>query len=298
MISSTPFHTDSNQQELFFDDPEGFPYICFYRELTSLTDGYISWHWHPALEIDYVEEGEVEFRTPTQSVTIKKGELIFINSNIIHGVYPRSPDGSCKIYAQIFNMEFLGGTYNSCFTRQYILPVTRQTNLQLLKITPDHYHGLRIAESFLLAVDLSRNEPFGYEFLLRNELSKFWILLFEAIRQLPLADVKKGNLDSDRLKLMLTYIHQNYSQHITLNMIAASANISSRECTRCFQRCMQVSPVSYLNRYRIQQAARQLLNTSDSILTVSENCGFSSGSYFGKLFHSIIGCSPKEYRKQ
>lgn len=298
MISSNPFRTDSSQQELFFTDSESFPYVCFHRELGYSADHSICWHWHPALEIDYVEEGAVEFQTASQTVTVQKGDLVFINSNIIHEARSSVPGSQCKLYAHLFNMEFLGGTFNSCFSRQYILPVIKRTDLTLLKIAPDNYTRLRMAEFFLKAVDLSQKEPFGYEFLLRNELSQFWILLLTEIQNLPAAENPKKSLDSDRLKYMLTYIHQNYSQHITLDMIAASANISSRECTRCFQRCMQVSPVSYLNRYRIQQAARQLLNTSDSILTVSENCGFSSGSYFGKLFHNIIGCTPKEYRNR
>ena len=297
MISSAPFHIDSSQQEIFLNDQETFPYICFYRKLNPQSVNSLSWHWHSALEIDYVEEGEAEFHTLSQNFTVKKGQLIFINSNVIHSVSSNSSSG-CKLYAHLFHPKFLCGTYTSIFFSQYILPVIRRTDLPVLQIVPDTYQGLRMAESFLQAVELSRREPFGYELLLRSELSGFWLLLLEKILSIPESGIKKSGLDTDRLKQMLTYIHQNYSQHITLDMIAASASISTRECSRCFQRCLKLSPVTYLNQYRIHQAASQLLNTTDTVLTISENCGFSSGSYFGKLFHRVMGCTPKEYRKK
>ena len=44
-------------------------------------------------------------------------------------------------------------------------------------------------------------------------------------------------------------------------------------------------------------AAQMLLQTGDNIITISENCGFSSNSYFGKVFHESMGCTPMEYRR-
>ncbi|WP_394916419.1 helix-turn-helix domain-containing protein [uncultured Robinsoniella sp.] len=77
-----------------------------------------------------------------------------------------------------------------------------------------------------------------------------------------------------------------------------TANISTRECSRCFQRCIKLSPMNYLNEHRIRMAAQMLLQTNKSIMTISECCGFSSSSYFGKIFQDYMGCTPKNYRKK
>ncbi|MGI6012074.1 MAG: helix-turn-helix transcriptional regulator [Ruminococcus sp.] len=48
---------------------------------------------------------------------------------------------------------------------------------------------------------------------------------------------------------------------------------------------------------RIQMAAQMLLRSSDSITEISEKCGFSSDSYFGKIFRERMKVTPREYRK-
>ena len=92
----------------------------------------------------------------------------------------------------------------------------------------------------------------------------------------------------ERLKTMMQFIHACYGEKITLEQIAASAGISPRECSRCFQRCIKISPMNYLNDYRVRMAARLLSQTGRTILSISEQCGFSSSSYFGKLFQKTM----------
>lgn len=96
---------------------------------------------------------------------------------------------------------------------------------------------------------------------------------------------------------MLQFIHAQYGARITLQDIAASANISSRECSRCFRRCINTSPMGYLCSYRVHIASDLLRRTDDSITSISENCGFSSPGYFCKVFRHITGKTPLEYRR-
>ena len=80
--------------------------------------------------------------------------------------------------------------------------------------------------------------------------------------------------------------------------IAASAGVSQRECLRCFRKNVGCTPFEYLNTYRIQQAAIQLIQTDRSILDIAVSCGFSTGSYFGKKFREVMHCTPREYRER
>ena len=54
---------------------------------------------------------------------------------------------------------------------------------------------------------------------------------------------------------MLAFIHENYERPIQLCEIARAANVSARECLRCFQRAIQTPPMQYLLKYRV--AARR-----------------------------------------
>ena len=61
---------------------------------------------------------------------------------------------------------------------------------------------------------------------------------------------------------------------------------------------IHISPGAYLKEYRLQMACTMLRNTSETITTVSQNCGFHSASYFGKVFHSQMGCTPYEFKNK
>ena len=107
----------------------------------------------------------------------------------------------------------------------------------------------------------------------------------------------KNAADLDRIKTMMDFVQANCKEHLTLEDIAQSASISVRECTRCFRRCIDLSPIEYVVQCRVRLAARLLLETGKSMLEISEESGFSSASYFGKVFRQSMGCTPKEYRK-
>lgn len=81
--------------------------------------------------------------------------------------------------------------------------------------------------------------------------------------------------------------------------ISSSAGISERECLRCFQKTIQLSPIQYLLKYRIMQGAEMLLkNPADSISETAVFCGFDSPSNFAKTFKRFYNCTPREYRNR
>ena len=220
--------------------------------------------------------------------------MLFINQNVLHD-YRGDEAGGCVVYALLFDMHFLSGLYNSELERKYFLPV-KEGGMDFYSFSPDSNERLEIARLFLRAIDDLRDEPFGYELALRSELSRIWIMLLKETEGLRSGGVKVKSADSERIKKMIEYIHTNYPEKVTEEDIAAAAGLSVRECCRCFERSIGIPPVKYLTMYRLHAAAEKLLETDASILDVSEACGFSSSSYFGKVFSEAMGCTPREYR--
>jgi AraC family transcriptional regulator of adaptative response/methylated-DNA-[protein]-cysteine methyltransferase len=58
-----------------------------------------------------------------------------------------------------------------------------------------------------------------------------------------------------------------------------------------------VSPAEYLNRLRLEEAARALTETSRSTLDIAQSLGFESPSAFASFFKNRIGTSPSAFRK-
>ena len=296
MVITNTFRVDQGNREIVPLTSQGFPYVCIDTELDFYRDRTIGWHWHTAYEIAYVTGGEAQIKTPNQEIALHKGDAVFMNSGVLHAYKALEP--KAKEIAQIFDMHLLSGAYNSVFEEKYFLPVNRSSALEAWVIRPDSLRHLKMIQHVLNAIELARDEPEGFELDLRSELSHFWLLLLKDTEELRASSPHRKNTDSERLKLMMDYIQDHYGEKLTLNDIAASANISSRECTRCFQRCIEVSPIIYLNAYRLRKAGQMLIESNDSILSISESCGFSSPSYFGKMFRDAMGCTPAEYRKQ
>lgn len=296
MLVTSDFQSGNNSREILPMEQSGFPYLCMYRDMNAYVDREFPWHWHTAFEIDYVQEGELEFRTADSSVTLRKGEAIFINSGVLHS-YCAKEGQDCRLCAHLFDIQFLSGMHQNVIEEKYVIPIMNSQELQIFPIRPDSLEGVRMMERILNMIELSKEEPFGYELEIRAEMGRFWCMLLKATENLRSGDGRRKNADVERIKIMMRYIHENYMEKLTLEDIAGSANISPRECTRCFQNCIGNSPVNYLNSYRVYVAAQMLLQTGDSIIQISENCSFSSNSYFGKVFHENMGCTPLEYRK-
>ena len=99
------------------------------------------------------------------------------------------------------------------------------------------------------------------------------------------------------MKIFLQYISEHYSEHIFLDDLSASANVSKSECLRCFKSSLKITPYKYLMEFRLSKAVDMLVSSSKSIGEIAELTGFNQLSYFGKCFREKMQCSPKEYRK-
>ncbi len=294
MIYQFALQTGPKSREIFPEAYSEFSHICAYTDFNRYSHGHQPWHWHDAFEVDYMERGSLELRTPEEKVTLNQGDVVFINAGVLHS-YQSLDRSGCAACAQVFDMQFLSGMYNSILERKYILPI-RESDIQVYAFSPDSPRRVHMASAVTRAVRLCKDEPFGYEFDLRSELSDFWKELYKETEEMRAGTERRSTVDVKRIKQMMEYIQAHYAGHIPLEKIAEAAGISTRECTRCFNRCLGMTPIQYLTRYRLRTAADMLLHTGDSVLMISEACGFSSSSYFSRTFSEYLGCTPREYR--
>lgn len=276
-------------------DEVSFPYACIATSMARRRGRSVPWHWHSAFEVVCLTSGTLEYRTPERSVLLRQGDAAFVNAGVLHSCRTDDPN-SCEYYTHLFDMHFLSGTFGSVFEEKYFQPIVRSGALPLWHIRPDTRLRMQMIDAALEAVELSRTEPEGYEFDLREALCRFWRGLLADTAEVRAGTPLRSNPDDERMKLMMGFVQEHCGEKLTLEDIAASASISARECTRCFRRSIDMTPVSYLTQCRVRAAAKLLSETAKSVLEISEECGFSSPSYFSRVFREIVGCTPKSYR--
>ena len=106
-----------------------------------------------------------------------------------------------------------------------------------------------------------------------------------------------GSQASRTVRMAMAYIHEHYAESITRSELAGYLSVSDRYLTRCFHQELAITPVTYLNRYRIRKARELIEKRIYSITEVAQMVGFSDSNYFGRVFREEVGVSPSAYPK-
>ncbi len=274
---------------------EGFPYMLCYEEMVLRPGGFVPWHWHADVEFMWVMQGSVRLDTSNHSHVVHAGEGAFINSNMLH--YKESlPGPPAVVLNQLFDIQLLAGGHKSIFEQKYITPVIECKELEVLIYRPSTARQRQMIELFRHAYDAAEQEEYGYEFTVRSDFSTIWCLLCKEAESVIRERKTVSSQGEERIKKMMLYIRDHYSEKISLEQIAAAANISERECLRCFHDMLNTSPFSYLMDYRVRRAAGLLRETDRTVTDIAFACGFFGTSYFGKVFKKSMECTPKQYR--
>jgi len=111
----------------------------------------------------------------------------------------------------------------------------------------------------------------------------------------------EGRAEKDRLpepvRLAMAYMDEHYRRPIGLDEIARRAGVSKHHLCRLFRRHTGQTPILYLRKKRVEEAARLLRQTSLSVERIACETGFDNASYFGKVFRSLLGLSPGQFRE-
>ena len=94
------------------------------------------------------------------------------------------------------------------------------------------------------------------------------------------------------------FINQNFADQVTLKQTAGHIGISPAYLSRMFHYEYGISFNKYLNSVRLEAARELLLNSACQTAEVAERCGFTSSSYFIKVFSRYYGATPQNYTRQ
>lgn len=94
---------------------------------------------------------------------------------------------------------------------------------------------------------------------------------------------------------ILNFVHENYQKKILMSDLVKQMNYSDTFLNKKFKEATGSTFMEYVNRYRIQQAIKMLMNQKTSVQEVAWKCGIGEYKYFNTVFKKYMGCSPKEF---
>lgn len=255
---------------------------------TSVDPGsYIAPHWHDAVEIIYLLEGELKVIIGNNSRNFKAGQCIIITPNQIHSTLCTRPNRAILFQIpETFIKKFIPQTGNLCFHLQDPAesPIA-QSKVELFKKT---------LIKMQLLTDL---QPDG-------AVLRFNSLLFEILFQLyhnfctetQTKDTTQHNRNLDRLKPVLQYISDNYNRPISLEEISGIAILQPKYFCRFFKKCMGVTFLEYQNEIRLSMIYKDITSTNDRISDILERHGFTNYKLFRRMFSERFHSTPTELR--
>ncbi len=103
---------------------------------------------------------------------------------------------------------------------------------------------------------------------------------------------------SNRMTKTYDFVAANFDRKIYLKEMAALTNMSEQSFSRFFTKMMGRPFFTFLNEYRINRAARLLLDTDISVSQIGFSSGYESLSFFYRQFGKFMGCSPLVYQQK
>ena len=284
---------DDTLKETTIHGNRDFPFEVYFGGVSLFAEGYLDWHWHDYFEINYVTSGKLHYLIENKEYVLKEGEAVFINAGRLHRGYTEEQDqmshtvvfggdlfcsDTSSEWYHTYVKNFVDSDINGVVLSPYI-PWMKQILDKLKKLYEEYQKGSAMSRLFAK----------GY---LCEIYAEIW--------KQTAHDSRPTAMDTEKMKrmrILLSYIAQNYMNPITLKDLASRIGLSETECSRFFNKQMKQTPFAYLVRYRIERSCELLVNSDKTISEIALQSGFNSFSYYSKCFRRIMHCTPLEYRQ-
>ncbi len=173
-----------------------------------------------------------------------------------------------------------------------IEPTDKKSNWRYFKQTPYIKSSLNTLELYT-----KNNESIPYS-LLETKLRELLIYLSKT----PCAHhinilIKQINNNNKSVKLK-GFMEENYTQNWSINQFARNYGFSLSTFKRIFKDSFGVTPKSWVNERRLEQATSELAIRKVPLIRLALELGYSDSSQFSRAFRKKYNCPPSVYTRQ
>ena len=246
-------------------------------------------HWHAPLEIIMPLKNQYRVTCCNTTFTLNEGDVLLINPGIIHSM--EAIAGKRLIFQADFTL--LHGIKELETTLSIISPALLIT----AQDTPEAHE--RVQQLMLSISDEYFADAPLCEASIYSKLIEIFVLIGRSYS--PNAKCFNNNISkqreyTERFMNICDYIIEHYNEDLTLDYVADISGFSKYHFSRLFKQFTNLSFYKYLNKKRIENAEKLLMDQELTITAVALRCGFSSVSAFIRMFKIIKDCTPTEFK--
>ena len=243
-------------------------------------------HQHREIELISVTEGEVAFYVDAVPYPLQKGDVLVIPPYSIHRA--NIPADIVTAYSCIcFDAELL---WDKVLTAGLL-----GLSLSLKRKIDTHMPYAKHLQSYIqIGCEAYEGQKNGWEL----EAIGCMHLLFGTLKQNDcFVSNSHSRSDNSFAQKVIDYISGHYSTPISSATTAVALYMNNSYFCRLFKKVFGCRFSDYVLVYRLEKAKNLLVHSNMTVNEIAFQCGFNSGSYFGKTFRQRFGTSPLSYRK-
>jgi AraC-like DNA-binding protein len=250
-------------------------------------------HAHNYLEIGYCHEGTGIFVVEGKVMPFSSGDVCVIAGSQMH--LARSTEGTTSLWTWIYLDPI----------RMVTLPPRDQHIMDPIFLSEPEFTNIikpatdpMVGDIVRQIIEEVRQELPEYKTAVRGLVCTFMARLY---RLVPAIDSNKPANERRhslrRITGVLEYLARHYNEAIDIAELAHQCNVSIPTLRRLFHGAIGMAPLEYLIGLRIQMASSLLAGTDLPILKIAFDVGFETLSSFNRHFKTVMGTSPREWRK-
>ena len=266
-------------------------YQLFDINNNNLNNKFQKWHYHPEIELVYINNGKGKRQVGLHLSNYDEGDLVMIGTNVPHTGFTEYFDKERKEVVVQFKPDFLGNSLEKVLEFKNIK--------RLFEISK---RGLVFSGNTKKTIGISML-GLQYETPLQKVLTLIKILNDLSISK-DVTVLNSENFDSksiqenERIKKVFNYIKLNYKEEVSLSEVSELVFMTPPSFCRYFKSKTNKTFTTFLNEYRINNALKLLAQSELDIKNICFQCGYNNFSHFNRLFKKQISMTPSEFRKK
>ena len=282
-LSANASHLQSISAPVSLSDTE--PLIFDKRHLPLPAKDITFMHCHNCCELGIVIKGNGLFTVENKVYSVSVDDIIFIPKDTKHYSKSLDPENKARCRFIYFDAERLLDVIGISDKDKINELLSRSKSAQPILNARDVQYG---------ALRRFVDEVFDNS---GGDLSLCGVYFYEYLLKLKNDEPKKTNTTHDSaMENVVRYMTLHYGEDITTEQLAKLCFLSKSQLNRRFTAAYGISPIQWLNRFRVYSAKELLKNTDYPITEISVKSGFKNTSDLYRHFKSRFGVSPKQYR--
>lgn len=246
------------------------------------------WHIHPQCELTYISSSEGTKFIGDDVSNYAPGELVLLNANLPH-CWKNHAQTEMKSASIV--VQWNTAIFTPIPEMQSIMQLMQAANHGLL-FSPEGTHKVLPQVKALPKLEGTEQYLQLLQILSILSAAKYTTLsTAKFTKELPWEH-------NNRMAKLHDYVAANYQKQIQLADVAGMVNLSEQAFSRFFKKMMGRSFFTYLNEYRINLAAKMLVDTDFIVADIAFKCGYETLPFFFKKFKAQYQATPTVYRKE